>query len=1085
MNAIITQKAKRATSNFMARAVYAIALTAVTLPLAFGQGNPKPNIPPVKKHTRQQVRNMYQQLLDRREAEALRKWKASGQYREQQLLEGQALLRAVEHASKMPATSFKGGIKSQGGSTSSLRIDLGNVNDTKWKSVGPFGSQVEFESALGLAGSIVAGRTNAVAYDPRNAGIVYAATAGGGLWRRNEADRTPMTETYPWRPLGDKFPSLATYAVTVSPFNSKVVLVGTGAGIQRSTNGGNTFVSVGTILGRVTKILVDPDNANTLYAASTGQGISVSTDLGNTWTPIAPPTRFDTTLPPAGPRQIGEEWNDIEFSMADEATGERYMYATSRRGGLYRSLDHGATWELVNAPLVYNPINLNGPDPYAGGYGIEIAVSATDPYTLYVMDSSEFFDDGKLFVSQDAGDTWTEISGNYPATEGPSNNWSLATTSLAMIAMPVFLPGDTGALIATDALLGGTRRTASTEFSALQPASYPGRDWSTVNLTHIDQHDYSYTPVNPNRIMVANNGGIYEMTYDTASRSWAFTANALNRNLVATEFYNASFHPTRTGFAIGGTIANGVTRSQGLINDWRQLQLIFAVIDFNDNLEQFSFLNLLVELFTLEDEPGAADNDILPDETIFPGISVGSVAYDPTNSNGNTQYIMDHAGSGGKIYVTRNNWATGWEITPNRIVHNVSQFPITSNGASIFVFPQVNGQAATTANNWDGETRRPQGILTVDPFGNDLGQGGILYTGGNYLWRYDLQPGIAKIVNPANVDRGLWRRVGDVNLADEAGDYITAIAVGGGGGRVYVGTHLGKVWMLRGARNNDNATPIPALTGQWVRVDNPTLPSRIDPPAPQPPIRREITSISVNPNNPSSDILVGVAEAGIYRTANTLGTNFLFTSQNGSGVTALPGSTIRAIVRDTVSSGTGDADNSWFVGTATGVYATNNQGTTWTDATVPLGLPQAPIASMELNRNTGFLNVATTGRGAWQFDLRNATEQVVAPKLAIKYALSRNAGTIYGNITVENSGGQARNVQITGATLITNTQTTNATTINPANLGTIGTGPSSSRSLTATWLGTAGKRGEVVTLRIDGTYAGGGSFGLNVRTRLP
>ncbi len=1080
MNTQITRRAGLSASRFAKRAMYAVSLTALTLPAAFAQSvspGDKPAVPA---------------------AELLR------------IQEQRSLLPAARLGSK---TRSGTATAKASGSAVPLRVDLGNVSNTTWESIGPFGSRVVSGSqgALGVLGSYVAGRVNGVAYDPKNANIIYAATAGGGLWRYNAASTLSAAPTYPWRPLGDKFPSLACNCVTVSPFNSNVVFAGTTAGIQRSINGGNSFVTIGTQLGSVTKIIVDPDRSNTLFATSTGGGISVSTDLGNSWSNVAPGTRLDDGVgaPNSKPQPIGEEWNGVAISAADpadkNAVKARSLYATSRRGGLYQSLDRGATWNLVNAPLRYNPIydpNTGTTphfDPYRGGYGIKVATSLTDPKTVYVMDSNELFNDGKIFVSRDAGATWTEISGSYPVNEGPSNNWSISSRNLAMIAIPQSVLNEFGMFDSVDAVLGSVRTTYSTLFSgdSVLNAIYPGRDWTFAGQTHVDQKDFSYTPTNPLGVIAANEGGIYGMVFDPNSGTWAYSPTPYNAFLAATEFYATAFHPFRELTALGGTINNGVTRTQGSKTGWSQIPTVPG-----------PFGPLRPRSVLVDELPtGAGNPDGFfggpPDESVNAGLYVGSVAYD--SGSPNIQYIYGRLRSGsgsdrGTILVTTDNWQHGFDITPSRTIHNAqgTSFVLADGVTKIYAFNQVNAQDSSTPTNWAGETKRYQGILAVDPSESDLGSS-LLYSGGYFLWRYDLRPGIAPIVNKLNVDRGIWRRVGTTQLATPetvngtmSEDYITAIAVTSDGGRVYVGTHLGRLWMTRFPRNADSTVPIPLLTAPWLKMDNSTLPSRFDPPTPGGQIRREITTISVNENTSLSDIVVGVAGAGVFRCANTLSQNFLFTTQNGTGIgTNLPDLNVTTIARDTIS---GDPDNSWLVGTSSGVYSTINQGSSWADATVPLGLPQVPIVSLDINPFTGFASVGTAGRGAWRFDLEGSIENTAAPNLGINYALSRNAGVIYGTITVNNlpsvanpNPGQAQNVQITSAKLNTRSGGITEAVSTPVKLGTIGVGANSSRTTTVTWPNGAGKPGEVVILTVTVTYnsASGKPVTLTSRTRLP
>ncbi|TMJ56773.1 MAG: hypothetical protein E6G85_00495 [Alphaproteobacteria bacterium] len=70
--------------------------------------------------------------------------------------------------------------------------------------------------------------------------------------------------------------------ILVDADNSNVVYAGTdGHGVFRSTNGGRSFVRIGS--PRVTSILSLAKSGQTLYAGTATQGVSESIDGGRTW----------------------------------------------------------------------------------------------------------------------------------------------------------------------------------------------------------------------------------------------------------------------------------------------------------------------------------------------------------------------------------------------------------------------------------------------------------------------------------------------------------------------------------------------------------------------------------------------------------------------------------------------------------------------------------------------------------------------------------------------------------------------------------------------------------------------------------
>src|SRR5689334_9286023 len=68
---------------------------------------------------------------------------------------------------------------------------------------------------------VAAGRVNAIAVDPRNGDIAYAAAAQGGVWKTEDGGAT-------WTARTDALSSLSSGAVALDPANPDVVYYGTG-----------------------------------------------------------------------------------------------------------------------------------------------------------------------------------------------------------------------------------------------------------------------------------------------------------------------------------------------------------------------------------------------------------------------------------------------------------------------------------------------------------------------------------------------------------------------------------------------------------------------------------------------------------------------------------------------------------------------------------------------------------------------------------------------------------------------------------------------------------------------------------------
>src|SRR5206468_6718285 len=104
---------------------------------------------------------------------------------------------------------------------------------------------------------------------------VDVAAASGGVWKSMNGGNTFKT-------VFDKADVQSIGAVAVDPSNPKIVWVGTGEawtrnsvsvgdGIYKSTDGGENWTNVGLKDSeRISKILVDPRDGNTVYACATG-----------------------------------------------------------------------------------------------------------------------------------------------------------------------------------------------------------------------------------------------------------------------------------------------------------------------------------------------------------------------------------------------------------------------------------------------------------------------------------------------------------------------------------------------------------------------------------------------------------------------------------------------------------------------------------------------------------------------------------------------------------------------------------------------------------------------------------------------
>ena len=952
--------------------------------------------------------------------------------------------KALQHQRQMrPAQWLSDRTSSR--STKGVRpLADGNIiySDNRWEFIGPRGIQI----VNGTTDPYVSGRVSAVAIDNRTPGTAIAASAYGGPWKTTDFG-------FSWIPLGDaSFPYLACASVAIDPTNSRTIYVGLGdfkgemvrdvdtfsnaraSGIMKSVNGGNTWVNIGIAEMRgsaVSDIAIDPDNPR-IILATTGVGSSVgiwrSADGGTTWRSVTPTG--------AGGAPIlgrGRGWSAVRvFNRFNRPRtfGTRYYYASCEGEGVYRSADRGVTWTKLDVPLRFN--NASG----GGAYIMLAEPSSTNANTVYVIDGDGIFADGRLFkgVRNPSNDVyrWTDITGNYPTNAGPLNNWLNAGGGSLFTASPILVQdaGNPFNLVPTDLVSAGV--------SSISSSLGGTPSWGTLDFNNIFglPQDAKYDPFSPIDHLIATRSGLFGATFSptTPLTPW-FYDTTVNRTLGVTQFYQADFHPTNPNEIVGGAHLVGSVRSDGdLLNGWK----------------------------------------------LVSGGWGTSSAFNPTQPA--EQYSINR-GLGGNgawpnwfILYTRNNWQNAIEISPGQ------SFP---GATTTYAYPYAFGTDSSVSTAVQGQTQAVTPILVVDPTpqqATDANGGQVLinpmYLGTNALWRFDPPPAAKAITDPMTQSpaNGQWRQVGTTTFDG----VVTAIAIGNGGNTIYVGTAAGSVYTT--ARNVQGQTDWIALSEDTNgALNTPWLNVRANLPG------GPITSIDINPFLPS-DILVTVSGTGfrhVWRCQDTTANSRLYTPQDGlnpTDFTSLPDVPVNGITRDP-----SDPVNTWYISTDIGVFATNDKGSNWFDATTPLGLPNVKGTSIRAVAGTGFLNVATYGRGIWRFNLNTAVENIRQPRLSVSYSLSRSGGELFSVVTIKNAAGPtvgpAFNVTLDGSAIQVGAASTSTTTPAPITLGTIG--PGTQKSVSLRYPGSAGTPGALATFGVTYSAIGAPGASYTNRTRLP
>jgi photosystem II stability/assembly factor-like uncharacterized protein len=152
---------------------------------------------------------------------------------------------------------------------------------------------------------------------------------------------TPLAAAeYKWTPAGWGGGGFY-YACAFHPTRDGVIYLGGDVnGMYRSDDGGKTWKIINNNIAGygVFSIAVDPSNPETVYAA-TDQGLSKSTDAGETW----------TTLPHSGKSELrltGEKGKSTH-NIAVDPSNSNVVYLGNPVGKVYKSTDGGQMWTKV------------------------------------------------------------------------------------------------------------------------------------------------------------------------------------------------------------------------------------------------------------------------------------------------------------------------------------------------------------------------------------------------------------------------------------------------------------------------------------------------------------------------------------------------------------------------------------------------------------------------------------------------------------------------------------------------------------------------------------------------------------------
>ena len=374
----------------------------------------------------------------------------------------------------------------------------------RWRALGPANFQGRVSDVVGI---------------PSPSKTLFLAAAAGGIWKSTNNGVT-------WRPVFDNQRVISMGMLAIAPSDTQQVWAGTGepnsrnsispgGGVYKSTDGGLTWKMMGLEKTQtIGRIAIHPTNPNIVYVAALGaiwssnpeRGLYKTEDGGTTWNLVkfvSDKAGFiDVQLDPSNPDVV---W----ASSWERVRGPYFLKSGGPGSALWKSTDAGKTWTEVKG----------GGFPETMKGRISIAIAASNPKVMYTMVEADTMPNASkekkaaqerrsgLYRSEDGGATWTRTNNEntrpfyYSQVRVHPKNPNRVYWS----STPVRVSNDGGKTVLS----------------------------ATVGV-HVDHHGMWVDPVDPERMIVGNDGGV-AITFDQGGNYFAPT------NIAIGQFYNVSY----------------------------------------------------------------------------------------------------------------------------------------------------------------------------------------------------------------------------------------------------------------------------------------------------------------------------------------------------------------------------------------------------------------------------------------------------------------------------------------------------------------------------------------------------------------
>jgi hypothetical protein len=781
----------------------------------------------------------------------------------------------------------------------------------------------------------VSGRVTALAADPCDitGNTVYAGGADGGVWVSfNALSGNPVT----WQPLTDDEPSLSTGAIALNP------------------------ASCGTFNGHAQSALIVVGTGESNFAQENiyGAGVLRSTDGGQTWqqdatfTAVASQGEFAS-----GPyvAALAVQPNNPNPVILAAVQGTDFSAGGSLRSGVYSSSDGGAHWTRIQP----RSSSTNGA-PF--NPATDVVFDASDPSgnTVYAALGDPAGDSDPnascsappcngVYISTSLGQSWGRVAGVDAASTATSfGRISLAIAPGSSSAASTLFVAIANATTESDNLLSvlsGTSISANGSgpaFTALYPtvsnlpdfceplcyydmklAVVPGSSGSVVFAGGSAQPHFMGAAYGNSSIYRSADGG----------NTWAdFSADGSSNNTFAHVDVHAFDFAVGAGSQVLGMFVGndgGVWASTDAFNSatttgnqhWADLNTITGNANTSLNITQFY--------------PGIA---LQPSTDQI--ISGGTQGNDVQEFNGSLSW------SGAEACPYDGGYTAIDQQVPSTVYASCSYLagPGTLNKNTQSGAPGNDG-INWVAIDFNNGIDFSDNADFIPPFVIDPENGQNLYFGTFRLYQ------------TKNAGTS-WSAISSDLTTDGTHNFITTIAVApSDSNTLYVGTSDGLIWQssqaLAGASDIHD-----------VKQAN------------QP--GRQVSAIAIDPLAPKSAFVAysGFSCPGVSG-CDGLGHVF-FTANSGAAWIKVDGNLPDVPVDDIVIDPDDSTDNTVYLATDSGVYASANAttgaGSSW--SVLQAGLPNSQVLSLRLNAASRTLVAATHGRGMWNIKLPTSSKTI-------------------------------------------------------------------------------------------------------------